>query len=58
MLGKSYIVRWLSICACALALTAGIAAPSRAQNSDRIGYFQTLDGSVGFILDRSGETPK
>lgn len=29
-----------------------------AADSSRIGYFRSLDGGTGFVLDRSGETPK
>lgn len=44
-----------------LALAGGWAVPSAVQaaaQASRTGYFQTLDGTVGFVFDRSGELPK
>jgi hypothetical protein len=45
----------------ALALAACLGAPCvalAAAQASRTGYFQTLDGNVGFVFDRSGEWPK
>jgi hypothetical protein len=44
-----------------LALAAGFGASGSAfaaAQASRTGYFQTLDGSIGFVFDRSGEMPK
>jgi len=60
MLRFRKILRRLKIFA-ALALAACLGAPSLAlagAEASRTGYFQTLDGNVGFVFDRSGELPK
>jgi hypothetical protein len=43
-----------------LAVLAGglLTGAGAGEDVTRTGYFQTLDGGVGFVLDRSGETPK
>lgn len=52
------IFRWLRIAVWSLIAGACLTNGAFAAGPSRIGYFQTLDGSIGFILDRSGETPK
>jgi len=58
MLRSVHIFRWLRIAVWALAAASCALTGAFAAGASRIGYFQTLDGSVGFVLDRSGETPK
>jgi hypothetical protein len=52
---------WLQRAIVSCLATASVSAQNAAHAGEataRTGYFQTLDGSVGFVFDRSGETPK
>lgn len=41
-----------------VALAGFLCAGSAAADSDRASHFTTADGSIGFVLDLSGETPR
>jgi hypothetical protein len=55
-----YNLRRLKIALLAVLASGPLGGPGARAGEDvtRTGYFQTLDGGVGFVLDRSGETPK